>query len=275
MEPFPITDPQFHQAVAALDAGDGDALERLLAEHPRLLRDRLDGGEGYFRQPYLLWFVAENPVRNGRLPDNIAALTRTLVTAAERAGVESLQQQLDYALALVCSGRVPRECGVQRGLIDVLVAAGAGPDGAIGPALAHRETAAVEALLEHGARRTLPVAAALGWGDQVSALGPAASALERQQALAVAALYGRAGVLPPLIELGVDLDADSPEGFHSHATALHLAVDSGSREAVRVLVEAGADRGIRDRLHQGTPLEWAEYLKRTEVAAYLRGLEGG
>jgi peptide-methionine (S)-S-oxide reductase len=55
-----------------MDAGDGSALERLLETHPRLLRERLDSGEGYFRRPYLLWFVAENPVRNGRLPRNIA-----------------------------------------------------------------------------------------------------------------------------------------------------------------------------------------------------------
>jgi peptide-methionine (S)-S-oxide reductase len=47
-------------------------------------------------------------------------------------------------------------------------------------------------------------------------------------------------------------------------------VDSGSLDAVRVLVEAGADRGARDRIHSGTPLGWAEYLERPEIAAYLR-----
>src|SRR4051812_19624739 len=118
MSPPEILDPQFREAVAAIDAGDVEALERLLAAHPRLVLDRIDYGEGYFRQPYLLWFVAENPVRQGKLPRNIAQVTRAILAAAKRQGVDSLQKQLDYALGLVCSGRIPRECGVQRELID-------------------------------------------------------------------------------------------------------------------------------------------------------------
>jgi peptide-methionine (S)-S-oxide reductase len=51
-------------------------------------------------------------------------------------------------------------------------------------------------------------------------------------------------------------------------------VDSGSLDAVRVLVEAGADRGAKDRVYNGTPVGWAEYLKRPEIAAYLREREG-
>jgi peptide-methionine (S)-S-oxide reductase len=35
------------------------------------LRDKVGGAlDGFFRQPYLLWFVAEDPVRNGKLPGN-------------------------------------------------------------------------------------------------------------------------------------------------------------------------------------------------------------
>ena len=47
-------------------------------------------------------------------------------------------------------------------------------------------------------------------------------------------------------------------------------MDSGSLDAVKSLVEAGADQGARDRIHNGTPLGWAEYLQRPEIAAYLR-----
>src|SRR6266404_3969151 len=111
----PLTlDSRFQDAVDAIDAGDAGRLERLLAGDPGLVRDRADGGEGYFRRPYLLWFVAENPVRNGRLPANIAEVTRVVLAAAE--GVESRQEQIDYALTLVCSGRIARERGVQRDL---------------------------------------------------------------------------------------------------------------------------------------------------------------
>ncbi|MBA2634420.1 MAG: ankyrin repeat domain-containing protein, partial [Chloroflexi bacterium] len=98
----------------------------------------------------------------------------------------------------------------------------------------------------------------------------AASSVDRQVALSAAALYGRAQILPALVDSGVDLNAYSPPGFHPHATALHHAVNSGSLEAVKVLVEAGADLRTKDLLYGGTPLGWAEYLGRREIAAYLR-----
>jgi ankyrin repeat protein len=73
-----------------------------------------------------------------------------------------------------------------------------------------------------------------------------------------------------LIDLGVDLNAYNPPGFHAHGTALHHAVDSGSLDAVTVLMEAGADPGTEDRIFHATPLGWADHLQRTEIAAYLR-----
>jgi len=267
-----LLDPRFQDAVDAIDSGDASRLERLLAEDPGLVRERVDGGEGYFRRPYLLWFVAENPVRHGRLPANIAEVTRVILLAAE--GVESRQEQIDYALGLVCSGRVARESDVQRELIDVLGDAGADLNGALVPALAHREIAAAERLLERGAAAGLTAAVCLGRDDDVVRLAPESSASERQEALAAAALYGSARALAILIGLGVDVNAYNPPGFHPHGTALHHAVDSGSLDAVRVLVEAGADRGARDRIHKSTPLGWAEYLRRDAIAAYLRETSG-
>src|SRR5262249_7238103 len=141
MDDIGILDALFHEAVSAIDAGDVATLERMLAAHPRLVRDRLGapgfwlrdkvGGalDGFFRQPYLLWFVAEDPVRNGKLPRNIAEVARTIVRAAQRAGLGSLQEQVDVALRLVCWSWIARECGVQIELIDVLLDAGASPDG--------------------------------------------------------------------------------------------------------------------------------------------------
>ena len=266
----PISDPLFQEAVAAIAAGDVSALERLLGSHPELVRDRLDFEEGYFRHPYLLWFVAENPIRKGTLPGNIAQVTRTILQAAERHAADTLREQIDYALALVCSGRVARECGVQRELIDVLGDAGADLDGALVPALAHRELAAAEQLLERGATLTLLAAVCTGGANDVARLAPAASPADRQAALAGAALYGKADSLALLIPSGVDLNAYNPAGFHPHGTALHHAVDSGSLDAVKVLVEAGADLAAKDRIYQGTPLDWAEHLQRPEIAAYLR-----
>ncbi|HEY2739140.1 MAG TPA: ankyrin repeat domain-containing protein [Thermoanaerobaculia bacterium] len=267
-------DPLFQDALSALDAGDVSTLARLLEAHPELVRDRIDFGEGYFRRPYLLWFVAENPIRNGTLPQNIAEVTRAILGAVERNAADTRQEQIDYALGLVCSGRVARESGVQRGLIDVLGDAGADLDSALVPALAHRELAAAEQLLDRGATLTLLAAVCTGRTDDVARLVKTASPGDKQTALAGAALYGQADSLALLIPLGLDLNAYNPPGFHPHGTALHHAVDSGSLEAVQVLVDAGADLGMRDRIHQGTALDWAEHLQRPEIAAYLRAERG-
>src|SRR5262245_18185335 len=134
-------DSLFREAVFAIDRGDAAALEGLLAANPALVRDQLKtpgawlrdkvGGalDGFFRDPYLLWLVAEDPVRNGKSPSNIADAARRIIQAAKREGVDSLPQQLDYALRLVCWSWIARECGVQIELIDVLLDAGATLEG--------------------------------------------------------------------------------------------------------------------------------------------------
>ena len=270
-----IADPPFRAAVAAVDAGDVRALDALLAAHPELVRDRLEQGEGYFRRPYLLWFVAENPVRTGRLPANVAEVARTILRAAERGRVGSLGEQRDYALSLVCSGRVPRECGVQRELLDLLVDAGADPNGALVPALAHRELAAAGRLLERGATLTLLAAACTGRTADVARLAPGASAAEREAALVGAAFNGRAAPVAALLALGADPSAFGAPGFHDHATALHHAVDSKSLDVVAALADAGASLDVKDRIYGATPLGWAEYLGHAEIAEYLRSRAGG
>lgn len=60
---------------------------------------------------------------------------------------------------------------------------------------------------------------------------------------------------------------DPPGGGRS---ALHQAAAVGDVALVRLLVEHGADRHAKDPDWNGTPLVWATYLGRTEVAAYLR-----
>jgi hypothetical protein len=118
-------DARFQQAVSTIDTGDVTALEQLLVAHPELVRERLgtpgawlrdqvgNALDGFFQSPYLLWFVAEDPVRNGKLPGNIAQIARVIVQAAQRGGENSLREQLDYALRLVCWSWIARECGVQ------------------------------------------------------------------------------------------------------------------------------------------------------------------
>ena len=286
-------DALFQAAVAAIDSGDVATVQRLTSEHPRLVRERLErpgvwlrdkvGGalNGFFEKPYLLWFVAEDPVRNDTLPPNIAQVAASIIDAARREGVGSLQEQLDYALLLVAWSWVANRCGVQLQLIDVLVDSGAATDGAPDSALVNGHAAAAEHLVQRGAKLTLATALCIGRWQDVPALAQETSQRDKQTALTLAALNGRADALVRLIPHGVDVSAPSKD-LYAHATPLHHAVSSGSLDAVRVLVEAGADLEAKDKVHRATPLGWAEHFVSeqrtydppryyTEIADFLRG----
>jgi hypothetical protein len=286
-----VVDALFHEAVAAIDADDPAALEKLLAEHPRLVRDRLKvPGEwlksqigpaldGFFKHPYLLWFLTEDAVRTGRLPASVAAMARLMIQTARRTGVHDLQKQLDTTLHFAVCSPIGRDDGRQLELLDVLIDEGASTDTAAEQALICGNASAANHLLARGAKPTLAAALVLERWEDVDRLAPHARPVDKQVALALAALNGKAAALARLLPLGVDLDAFS-SGFYTHATPLHHAVWSGSLEAVRVLVEAGAVLTIRDRGERATPLGWAEYAdsrpgasegrQYREIADYLR-----
>ncbi|MES2112867.1 MAG: ankyrin repeat domain-containing protein [Bacteroidota bacterium] len=260
MENSEIKDALFLEAVEAIDGGYIDKLKNLVTAHPGLIKNKLDYPEGaYFKDPYLLWFVADNPIRKGKLPANIVEITRLLVEAVKREATESAQQQLDYALGLVATGRIPRECGVQIEMIDLFIDEGAKPGGGLG-ALAHGNIAAAERLIERGGKLTLAAAVGLDRMDDVKRM--ATDKDELLTAITVAAMYGKAHMIAYLIGLGANPNGypESKSGFHSHATPLHQAVSSGSLECVKLLVEAGADLQATDKAYGGTPLGWALYM---------------
>ena len=74
---------------------------------------------------------------------------------------------------------------------------------------------------------------------------------------------------PEVVELLLSLGADPNAAEHDGITALHRAVQSGSVETVRRLVEAGADLETRDGRWKGTPLSWSAVLGKPEVFDYL------
>jgi hypothetical protein len=263
-----IQDAVFRRAVELLDEGDGEGLRAHLRSHPGVVHQRVvfEGGN-YFRNPALLEFIAENPVRHDSLPPNICEIARVILDAGGRAD----RAAVDSALALVCSGRVPRECGVQIALIDLLCDYGAGPDKAIRGALGHGEFDAADALIRRGATMDLVVSAATGNLEAARRALPTADPEQRHLALALAAQHGRTDLVALLLESGEDPDRYNPVGCHAHSTPLHQAALAGHFETVRLLVEHGARLDIMDIHHRGTPLEWAEYAGRGEVADYLRG----
>jgi peptide-methionine (S)-S-oxide reductase len=241
-----MRDQEFHQAVAAIQAGDLPVLERLLDAHPRLLRDRLgeDYGYGaYFRDPRLLWFVADNPNLIETMPANSVAVARALVGR----GVES--DDLDYPLELVMTSRPAREQGHQRPLMDALLAAGAtATPRAIAMALAHRELDAVAALLERGHPMTPPIAAAFGRPSELP---------DQDVALAftLAVINAQVGSARAALDAGADVNAYLE--LHSHCTALHQAALQDDVPMVELLLARGARTDICDTIHRGTPLGWA------------------
>jgi hypothetical protein len=260
-----IEDPTFRRAVDLLDAGDADGLRRLLQDHPKLVKQHvLFEGKNYFRSPTLLEFVAENPIRHGKLPENIVEVARVILEA----GVK--QTARDETLMLVATGSVARECGVTRKLIALLCEYGADPGKAIRLAAILDEHDAVLALIDHGAKVDLVVAAALGWVDEFGRLIKTATADDRWLALAVAAQFGHTDIVRALLDLGEDPNRYNPPGGHAHATPLHQAALGGYEEVVRLLVERGARLDLKDTMFGGTAVDWAEYGGKTEVERFLR-----
>jgi hypothetical protein len=265
-----IEDAVFRRAVDLLDAGDVTGLRAHLKRHPNLAhRHIIFEGGNYFRNPTLLEFMAENPVRRGILPHNVLDVAKVILDA----GVE--QSALNEILMLVATGSVPRECRRQLSLIDLLCDHGADPNSAIRSAALHGEIESVNALIKRGARIDLPVAAVLGRTDDARRLLSNASHEDRHLALSIASDLGHVDVVRLLLDAGEDPNRYNPVGGHSHTTPLHQAAGAGHDEVVRLLVERGARLDLKDILWYATPAEWARHSGKTTVEAFLRARETG
>ena len=265
-----IEDVTFRRAVDLVDAGDVAGLRAHLQQHPSLVHQRVvfEGGN-YFRNPSLLEFVAENPVRHGSLPANIVEVARVILEAgAERSAIME-------ALMLICTGKVPRASRVQLPLMDLLCDYGADPNTAIRAAALHGEFEAVNGLILRGAHIDLPVAAALGRIHDAHRLLATASPEDRQLALSLAADSGHVEVVRLLLDAGENPNRYNPVGGHSHTTPLHQAAGAGHEEVVKLLVERGARLDMKDILWHATPAGWARHAGNRAIEAYLLAHESG
>jgi len=272
-------DTLFQQAVSAVDAGDENHLRELLNLHPELATCRLytpgkwlaeaipDALNSFFKHPYLLWFVAEDAVRNNTLPPNIASIAAIIIDKAKTEKT-NFQEQINYALKLVAWSGVANKCGVQVALLDVLIDAGASTDGVSNDALVNGNNDAARHIIHRGAKLTLATALCLEKWNDADVLAASASNDQKQFSLVLAALNGKAEAVKRAIAFGADINKPS-DHLYSHGSPLHHAVWSGSVDTVKVLVEAGANLDTRDTAFDGTPLGWALYGKRKEVADYL------
>jgi peptide-methionine (S)-S-oxide reductase len=256
-----MRDTVFQQALDALDNGDAATLRQILMDHPGLAAWRAsEPNEGYFAHPYLLWYIADNPIRRGTLAPNIKEMADLLLQHIKGSAPDTFTAQRDYALGLVVTGRIPKECGVQIPLIDLLIDNGAIPGNGIG-ALTHGNPETARYLIAKTGNWTLPAAAGLNEMAHTQRLFTGATKPERELALVIAAFYGQTAIVAWLLAQGVSPNGypEAGSGFHTHATALHQAVWSGSLETVKLLLNAGADPAATDKIYQGTPLGWAEH----------------
>ncbi|PZR24005.1 MAG: hypothetical protein DI535_22960 [Citrobacter freundii] len=212
---------------------------------------------------------------------NIVEITELLIGHAKKNQVAGLKGQLDYTLRLVVSGRIPKEQGVQIPLAELLINAGATPAGSVG-AISHHNLEAARFLIAKGEPVQLITAVCLDL-PTAKEMTAQSTKQQKQEALVAASFFGKTTAMQMLIDFGAEVNGYiSSKEFHSHATALHQAVFSDSMEAVKLLVEAGADLYAKDKIYEGTPLGWAEYgaqlsetttdqkEKLNAIAAFLR-----
>ena len=283
MKSTPVFESLFQQAVSAIDTGDVNQLKQLLEAHPELASERLyspgnwlreqisNALDSFFKDPYLLWFVSEDAVRNKTLPPNIATIADTIIQKIKKEKAKSMQEQLDYGIKLVAWSGVARECSVQIDLLDVMIDAGAHIDGVSNDALVNGNFAAAEHLVRRGAKLTLATALCLRRWDEADQLASTANHDQKQFSLVLAALNGKAEAVKRLISYGVNINEPSRH-LYSHGTPLHHAVWSGSLDTVKLLVATEANLNIKDTIYDGTPLDWAEYAKKEEIVSYIKSL---
>lgn len=276
----------FERAVDAVIGGDAGVLRKMLAERPELVRarsTRVTCHDPAVHGATLLHYIGANGVEGyrQRTPANAVEIAKILLEAGAEADALAWMYGGECAtLPMLVSSSWPAEAGLQVALAETLLDYGAAVNGTgKGPWVSPLMTALVFGFVETGralVRRgasvsTLAAAAGLGLVSDVKAGMPEASETDRHRALALAAQLGEVEVVRVLVEAGEELSRFNPEGFHAHGTPLHHAAAGGHLAVVRLLVEAGAGRDIQDKLWHSTPLGWAEYCGKPEVAAYLRG----
>jgi ankyrin repeat protein len=184
---------------------------------------------------------------------------------------EHRRTPLHHAAALNRSGMV-------RLLIDLSADVNAADDTGATPltvAALHGSHPAVVAVLEQaGARLDLLTAVSLERYDVAARMlqeDPARLGPDGRDTIAlhVAVAGQKTEVVRWLIAHGVDVNAKR-RLWDCEATPLHITAEHGLVALAQLLLEAGADPGIRDDKYNATVLEWAEYCAQPRIAELLR-----
>lgn len=288
LEAYTRADPPallFESAVEAVINGDIEALESRLREHPELVRarsTRITNLDPPVHAATLLHYVAANGVETYRqkTPKNAVDVAKILLQAgAEPDALANMYGGECTTMSMLVSSDHPANAGLQVALVETLLDFGASVN-ALGSgnwnsplmtALAFGYQDSAQTLVKRGARvDNIGAAAGLGLLAEVQTYLADADTLSRHRALALAAQHGHAEVVRRLLDAGEDPNRYNPKGNHAHSTPLHQAVWGEHGAVVRLLVERGANLSIKDKVYQGTPLDWAMYGGKKDMENYLR-----
>jgi ankyrin repeat protein len=141
-------------------------------------------------------------------------------------------------------------------------------------ALGARDPAVLAVLERAGARLELVTAVGLERYDvaeQLVSEDPARLGPDGRDTIALHVLVAakKPAAVRWLIEHGVDVDAKRMF-WDCNSTALHVTAEHGLVDLARMLLDAGADPGIRDDKYDATVLEWANYCDQPRIAELLR-----
>jgi hypothetical protein len=261
------------QAEQAIRAGDAARLRRLLATHPRLEHE--DPGMtllGAAAQPEagdVPREIVDLLVEAGSDLDvplnlaacfNKAAMVGWLLDAGADAAATPIWGITPLQTAAYHGSREAADVLVRRtGLLpDALYVAAAAGD------VEHLATWFDEAgRLRPEAMHDRPNLSDVGWPPQPLPTDDPADVMA--EALSLAAHLGRTRACEALLDRG----ADPARGPLYGITPLHFAASTNRRTTVELLVRRGAPLDVRDRLHNGTPLDWARRNERPDAAIIL------
>src|SRR5947209_16834975 len=254
---------KFEAAADAIISGDLPTLLKLLQEDSTLVHAHSTREH----HATLLHYVSANGVENYRqkTPKNIVRMAEALLDAGADVNAEcNVYGGGATTLGLTATSVHPEQAGMQIELLRLLLDRGAIIDtdkrGAVVGCLANGRRKAAEFLADCGAQLDLEGACGVGRLDMVrtffaedGSLKPSATLEQMQDGFAWACEYGRKEVVEFLLKHGMDVaDRDKP-------TALHWAAYAGHAEIVKLLLEYSVPVDIKEKAHNGTPLDWAFY----------------
>ena len=286
----------FYQAVQAMDAGDAEALQKLLVDHPGLATARGYFDEyyeyPYFRGATLLHHLAGEPQRVP-LHENVVEMADVLLAAG--ADPNAATYDSVSVLELAAQSTQLDWAATKVELVGLLVEQGADLDRNRGrilwTALIAEDPVLARMLIEAGASVDLRFAAGANRVDLLADFFDAEGKLQKGtghlyhpnpdtvltdeqilvEALNFAAYSGALEAAEFLLDRGADIDGfvGAFRTYDYGSTPLHKTVVADQFEMARFLLSRGADSLVGDLRFDNTPYGWTNY---NETSAALDDL---